>query len=219
MFGQLDFADSKRRIAYPASLALHGLLLIWLLHSPAPIFVAPSLIAKGDNGTSATYLYLPVRRAESTAARPAAKRSRLTWQRPTPRAKSPEKQVPAAESEIETQSDPSPPSSGALAGSPYGSLLSGRFSGQEVRPALRISGSEPRVAPTELDGLEGSVIVEITIDERGNIIEKKLIQSLAPGIDGKVLAALEDWRFLPATRDGVAIPSKEDVYYHFPVRR
>jgi hypothetical protein len=26
---------------------------------------------------------------------------------------------------------------------------------------------------------------------------------------------LENWRFRPATRDGVAIPSKQDVYFHF----
>jgi hypothetical protein len=42
-----------------------------------------------------------------------------------------------------------------------------------------------------------------------------VVQSLRPAIDAKVLAALESWHFLPATRDGVAIPSKQDVYYHF----
>ena len=28
--------------------------------------------------------------------------------------------------------------------------------------------------------------------------------------------ALDNWRFRPATRNGVAIASKQDVYYHFP---
>jgi hypothetical protein len=31
-----------------------------------------------------------------------------------------------------------------------------------------------------------------------------------------VLEALENWRFRPATRNGIAIPSKQDVFYHFP---
>jgi hypothetical protein len=36
-----------------------------------------------------------------------------------------------------------------------------------------------------------------------------------PAIDEKVLAALESWHFHPATRDGIPIPSKQDVHYHF----
>ena len=42
--------------------------------------------------------------------------------------------------------------------------------------------------------------------------------SLGPALDGKVLAALENWHFHPATRDGVPIPSKQDVVYHFKPR-
>lgn len=60
------------------------------------------------------------------------------------------------------------------------------------------------------------MIVEITIDEKGNIVEKTVVRSLVPAVNLKVLAALENWRFRPATRDGVPIPSKQDVYYHFP---
>lgn len=110
-------------------------------------------------------------------------------------------------------------SSAPPSGSVYGSSLVGSPIGQEVRPALRVKGSEPTVNPAEFAGLEGNVVIEITIDDRGNVVEKNLLQSLSPGVDRKVLAALEDWHFLPATRDGVAISSKEDVYYHFPVRR
>jgi hypothetical protein len=45
------------------------------------------------------------------------------------------------------------------------------------------------------------------------------VQSLGPAIDAKVMAALENWRFRPATRDGVPIPSKQDVVYHFKPRQ
>jgi hypothetical protein len=38
---------------------------------------------------------------------------------------------------------------------------------------------------------------------------------MTPAIDQKVLLALETWRFRPATRDGIPIPSKQDVHYHF----
>jgi len=61
-------------------------------------------------------------------------------------------------------------------------------------------------------------VIEITIDESGNIVNRVVVQSLGPAIDGKVLAALENWHFRPATRDGVPIPSKQDVVYHFKPR-
>ena len=88
---------------------------------------------------------------------------------------------------------------------------------KKVRPALPIVSTDPAVVGSDLpSGLEGNVIVEITIDEAGNVVERSVIQSLTPVIDGKVLAAVEKWHFRPATRDGVAIASKQDVYYHFP---
>ena len=65
-------------------------------------------------------------------------------------------------------------------------------------------------------GVQGDVVVEVTIDARGNIIEKRILQRIGYGIDEKVLAALEGWRFTPATQDGVPIPSRHDVHFHFP---
>ncbi len=104
-------------------------------------------------------------------------------------------------------------------GSPYGSLTYGAVSGLEVRPAVRIFGSEPILDTDDLAGIsEGNEIIELTIDAQGSIVEKSVLQSLGPVVDTRVLTALADWRFRPATRDGVAIPSKQDVYYHFPIR-
>ena len=102
------------------------------------------------------------------------------------------------------------------AGSPLGTVLEGPLTGEEVRPALPVVSPDPVVPAAELNGLQGDVVVEVTIDEQGNIVRKTVIQSLAPSIDGKVLEALENWRFRPATRNGIAIPSKQDVFYHFP---
>jgi protein TonB len=105
------------------------------------------------------------------------------------------------------------------AGSPYGSLTEGPTSGQEIRPALPITTFEPAVSPGDLQGIaEGNVVVEITIDESGNIVAKSVVQSLGVALDARVLAALENWHFRPATRDGVPIPSKQDVVYHFKPR-
>ena len=90
------------------------------------------------------------------------------------------------------------------------------MNGPEIRPALPIVSLDPTVPQSELaGGIEGDVVVEITIDDQGNIVEKTVVKSLTASIDLRVLAALESWRFRPATKDGMAIPSKQDVFYHF----
>ncbi len=99
---------------------------------------------------------------------------------------------------------------------PFGSLSYGTVNGPEVRPALPVFSPDPILEPELRNSASGDVVVEITIDEAGNIVESKVVQSLGPQIDQKVLAAVLRWQFQPATRDGSAIASKQDVYYHFP---
>lgn len=105
----------------------------------------------------------------------------------------------------------------ASAGSTYGSLNYGDLNGTEVRPALWVSGPNPAVVASEFaEGLEGSVVVEITIDDQGNVVATQLMQGLAPAVDARVIEALQMAHFVPAKRNGVSIASKQDVYYHFP---
>src|ERR1700732_1874115 len=57
-----DFAaPQKQRIFVAWSLAVHTLLLGWLLHAPQPRLLTPSSVALGKNGTSVTPLYWPAR--------------------------------------------------------------------------------------------------------------------------------------------------------------
>jgi TonB family protein len=209
------------------SLTLHGLFLVFLLHAPTPTVIAPASALGGENGPSVTQLYWPSHamaspaesKSKSTAERTRQRKvseARLIWnrlkneKRTNPPEASPTPTVAASNANSPEALSATPP-----AGSRYGSLYSGSL-GHEVRPALPVLSTEPVVSPADLvGGIEGSVVVEITIDEKGNIVDKVLVQGLRPAIDAKVLAALESWHFSPATRDGVAIPSKQDVYYHF----
>ena len=222
IFKSVNVSHPRRRGLY-VSLLLHCLFIVSILLPSTPIFVRPSTTLAGKNGTSTIYLYLPSQSASSAVAQElnteenrhlflpmaTAKRKQDTRKKPA-LARTPQ-ELHEAESARTNQ----PP-----AGSIYGSLAYGRSDGSEVRPAIRISGSEPAVNEWDLAGVpEGNIIIEVTIDERGNIIQKTVLQSLNPTIDHKVLAALEDWHFLPALRDGDAISSKQDIYYHYPVRR
>ena len=60
------------------------------------------------------------------------------------------------------------------------------------------------------------MVVEVTIDENGNVAETKILESLGYGLEDKVLEALRSWHFTPATVNGVAIASRQDVHFHFP---
>ena len=66
------------------------------------------------------------------------------------------------------------------------------------------------------EGVQGDVIVEVTIDANGNVAETRVIRGVGYGVDERVEETVRNWRFRPATRDGVAIASKQDVLYHFP---
>jgi protein TonB len=106
----------------------------------------------------------------------------------------------------------------AHAGSPYGSLYEAMQAGREVRPALPTIFPDPPIVRSELaPEIQGDVIVEVTIDTFGEVIDTKLLNGIGHGIDEQVVATLRNWRFKPATIDGVAIPSKQDVHFHFPV--
>ena len=203
----------------------HGLLLLWLLHAASPKVVAPSFVVNGDHGTQIAHLYWPNQGKQATDAAPGTSldaahqelNARLTWQRRARAAKAARHALPRPE--LGRDSETAAPGSTALAkpaGSPLGTVLEGPLTGDEIRPALPVVAPDPIVASNELNGLQGDVVIEVTIDEKGNIVQKVVIQSLAPAVDSKVLEALDNWRFRPATRNGLAIPSKQDVFYHFP---
>jgi TonB family protein len=226
MFNSLQSGVRQCRLAAVCSVALHGLFLLWLMHKPEPRIVAPSFVVNGDHGTQIAHLYWPNQQASvandaSPGTSPASPtqqlNSHLTWQKRTQGARQVKREQPRPK--LGPDAETSAPGTSApvhAAGSPLGTVFEGPLTGDEVRPALPVVSPDPVVAASELNGLQGDVVVEVTIDEQGTIVAKAVIQSLAPTIDAKVLEALENWRFRPATRNGVAIASKQDVYYHFP---
>lgn len=224
MFTTAQPGDRRPRVATYASVAAHGLLLLWLLHPATPRLMAPSFVVNGDHGNYIAHLYWlapPTRTAADNATGTSESQqqlnARLTWQRRAKAARAAKRELPQPRIGLDGQTSmPGQEAQARPAGSPLGTVLEGPLSGEEIRPALPVVSPDPHVASDELGGLQGDVVVEVTIDENGNIIQKVVVQSLAPAIDGKVLEALDNWRFRPATRNGVPIASKQDVYYHFP---
>lgn len=105
-----------------------------------------------------------------------------------------------------------------LVASAAGSPGNASWNGDDIRPALPITTLDPVITSADLaGGVKGDVIVEVAIDSNGNMVATKIEHGLGKGVDQKVLAAIENWRFRPAMKDGRPIPSKQDIHYHFPV--
>ena len=191
---------------------LHGLCLVWLLHNPTPIFVAPSAVTRGEGGISATRIYF----GGHTGVTQEHATARLSLPKPRKHDKGRQIEPLPAKANPGNETTASVRPEERAGGSPYGSLSYGSTFGLEVRPALPLVSPDPIVEPDLLNGIVGDEIIEITIDRDGNITEMKVLQSLGAPIDQKIMAALERWHFAPATRNGVPIPSKQDVHYHLP---
>lgn len=222
MFKSLQPVADKRTFgSMVLSVVLHGVLLAIALYRPAPTFVKASSMRAGQYGTALTPVYFTGTGSDRTGAQKQVesfRRALLQYHKRRFRShpdriqqgRDASQNVTAARAVSSTNPQP------ASAGSPYGSLWEGSTSGFEIKPALPIVGPQPQVyTPSLPRGFEGDVIVEITIDEQGNITNKSLIHALGYGLDEQAISVLQNWRFRPATRDGVAIPSKQDVYFHF----
>lgn len=182
-----------RNLALVSSFLAHCTVLFFWFHRE-PAFVKPSDVAWGHNGTSTTLTYYAPPAKQADGARPKL----LLKRKP--------KALPEPPQPIET----------ARAGVPNGSLFSGPSSAVDARPALPLVFPDPGIYPWQLKGVQGDVVVEVTIDQQGNVTNTKVLQSLKEDIDEKCIATLRNWRFRPATVDGVAISSRQDVHFHFP---
>jgi hypothetical protein len=232
MFSQLNPANVRReRWARLGSITVHGVLLAWFLHSPTPRLLTAASVALGQNGSSVTRLYFSSKTPDNSShSSPDVATERyhhqrlgekLTWKTAPKSSKLWSTQTPVAKAEAADNSKTQTLSAqghGAQAGQLYGTLMQGPFWGDEIRPALPTTTSDPVVWPWQLPDRPGNEVIEITIDERGEIVNKTVLQSLGPDIDNKCLAALENWHFHPATRNGTPIPSKQDAIFPFRAR-
>ena len=232
MFQQLKPGSAKHeRVLKLASIAVHALALAWLLHAPEPRLLNPNSVAYGQNGTSVTRLYWSSQNPDDSSHSSsdlATQRYRhqrlgqkLKFAAPKDVAKLTAPETPVSKAEAEDNAKTQTLSAlghGAQAGANYGTLAQGSLYGNEIRPALPITTSDPSVWPWQLPASPGNEVIEITIDERGEITNKVVLHSLGADIDDKCLAALENWHFRPATRNGTPIPSKQDAIFPFRAR-
>jgi periplasmic protein TonB len=216
VFGELQPVAGRLRNqrAVAVSVIAHLVLLAAiLLHQRPPVELIPLSVASGIGAHSYRVIYATPDGQDSPAEdKIALAHSRLAPHR-RPKPSSP-KPVP---DHLQVPPDAVAADYNTRAGSALGTVIDGPIEGHEVHVAFPVVFPNPPVARSELPrDLKGDVIVEVTIDAQGNVVETRLVQAIGHGIDEKVVAALRQWHYQPATLDGVPVASKHDVYFHFP---
>jgi len=205
----------QRYRAVGTGVGLHlAALAAIVFHNPKVIELTPLWLAYGDGSHSIKLIYLPEGSDKDTpeAAKlhfPAAAtkpQSRKQLHTPKP---APEPQPVVAEADAGDHN--------ARAGSPLGTMIDGPITGHEVHVAYPVVYPDPPVDRAELPrDLIGDVVIEVTIDSTGTVVETKIVQAIGHGIDEKIEATLRRWHYQPATLDGTPVASRHDVHFHFP---
>jgi TonB family protein len=217
MFTELQWPGRKRwNRSVASSFVLHCAVLMFLIYRAAPVLVTPSDVDHGIPGSSGSVsiVYLAPVGPERTSS-PSEKQPLIVRASAVPIPRPPKTQSKNSQPDRPTQQNA--PEQTARGGSPWGRVPGSPLTGDEVVPALPEVFPDPPVSRGDLpSGVEGDVIVEVTIDAQGNVIEMKLLQGIGYGVEQKVLAVLQRWHFRPAMRDGVTIASQHIVHFHYP---
>lgn len=90
--------------------------------------------------------------------------------------------------------------------------------GHDYQLAVQTAGELPPISPAEVPPrYEQFVTVEVTIDSDGRVEQARVIAGLvSDSIQQKLLAAIREFKYRPATRDGLPIPSQRDIVVHVP---
>ena len=217
MFTGLQPASTafRRNRAVSVSVAAHLAVLAWIVfHNPKVIDLSPAWLAFGDSAHTYKLIYFPP--AESDAKPPDA--AKLIFPKrpakPRPLPKPAPKPVPEPEPLV---ADAEAGDHNSHAGSPLGTMIDGPITGHEVHVAYPTVFPNPPVDRAALPrDLVGDVVIEVTIDSQGNVVETKIVQAIGHGIDEKIEATLRRWHYQPATLDGAPVASRHDVHFHFP---
>ena len=68
------------------------------------------------------------------------------------------------------------------------------------------------------NGITGDVILEIVVRRDGGVGDVKLLQGLRGGLNDRAVQAVRQWRFAPATRQGVPVDVIVEVAVEFKLR-
>jgi TonB family protein len=114
----------------------------------------------------------------------------------------------AAEQKSATQTGMSSPQQQATLGTGEGS--------ENAEPALPLYYPSPGITDRSLLPVaKQNIVVDVDISAMGDVTDEKLVRGLGNALDQLVLATVKSWRFRPATLNGTAVASVEELVFPF----
>ena len=90
--------------------------------------------------------------------------------------------------------------------------------GGNIRPPTKIRDVRPEYPPVAFDaGVMGVVIVEVTVDGNGLVVNTKVLRSV-PLLDQAALDAVRQWQFTPTLLNGSPVPVIMTVTVNFTLQ-
>jgi TonB family protein len=217
MFQSAPTKEGKRwSLSMLLSFGMQLVVLAAFLYPKTAAFVTPSDVGLGIPHSlgSRSIIYLAPVGPEQAKTSPLQPRLVLR-SKIAPKPKPPAPEVRREETAQATANDA--PLQTARGGSLFGHVPGSPLTGDEVVPAFPDVYPDPPVSRSDLpSGVQGDVVVEVTIDPQGNVVDTKVLKGIGYGIEAKVLDVLQHWHFHPAMRDGVTIASQHIVHFHYP---
>jgi periplasmic protein TonB len=204
------------------SLAAHaaaGLaLFIGLRTHPVRVFSLP-----GSNlGTRVELAYLPGRAAPAPTPTRTQAKSRPKTVSPRSFAAAPSTavlrspQMPDLPTPATPNPKPAPPVPSPPAAVPDATSGSDSWGAGAVQIAFTTYSPSPAPDLSMLPhGVQGDVVIDVTIDSGGKVSDVTLLHTLGYGIETNVLNTLKTWTFRPATKDGTPIASVQELHFHY----
>lgn len=88
--------------------------------------------------------------------------------------------------------------------------------GEDVYPAFPVFSPHPPVSDrTLLPSSPEKIVVDVNVDESGQVVGEKLVKGLGTPLDKIVLDTVRTWRFHPATVNGKPVPTEAELIFPF----
>ena len=221
------FDPIVNRHRFPRSAALslgaHALLgavlFLSLKTHPVHVFTLPGTA----QGTRVEIAYLPGRapapplQPKKVKPRPTTVRD-LTPAAPTAAAiPAPSTLIPPPTPHLSvTEAAPAPANQSPPSAVPDSASGSDSWGDGSIQIALTTFSPSPKPDLSLLPrGVQGDVIVDVTIDPTGKVADLAVLRTLGYGIESSVIGTLKTWQFRPATKAGVPIASVQELHFHF----
>jgi TonB family protein len=91
--------------------------------------------------------------------------------------------------------------------------------GPGVTPPKVLQKTEPAYTKDATEAkIQGAVVLSVTVGSDGVARDITVKRSLDPGLDNNAIAAIQQWKFQPASKDGAAVSVMSTIEVNFRLK-